>query len=43
MSDPKATFAHQPGNLDATLEFLKRTRFELRSLRRVRVWADRVL
>src|SRR4051794_29288873 len=28
--------------LDAALEFLKRTRAELRSLRRVRVWKDRL-
>ncbi len=43
MSDPTplAVQAHQPGNVDATLEFLKRTRSELRMLRRVRVWSDR--
>jgi hypothetical protein len=42
MSTPKATFAHQAGKLDATLEFIKRTRFELRALRKVRVWTDKV-
>jgi hypothetical protein len=42
MSNPKATFAHQPGHLDATLEFIKRTRFELRALRKVRVWTNKV-
>ena len=32
--------AHAPGGLDAALEFLKRTRNELRTLRWVRVWND---
>ncbi len=31
-----------PGGLDAALEFLKRTRNELRTIRMVRVWKDRV-
>ena len=30
------------GHLDAALEFLKRTRSELRNLRKVRVWKDRL-
>jgi hypothetical protein len=42
MSDPLATHDYAPGALDAALEFLKRTRWELRSLRKVRVWADRL-
>jgi hypothetical protein len=42
MDQPKATFAHQPGQLPLTLEFVKRTRFELRDLRKVRVWTDKV-
>ncbi|MBI3462382.1 MAG: hypothetical protein HY000_04885 [Planctomycetes bacterium] len=44
MSDnpPKATHDHQSGQVDAVLEFLKRTRSELRSLRRVRVWTDKL-
>jgi hypothetical protein len=42
MSEPKATFAHQPGQLQETLEFIKRTRFSLRDLRRVRIWTDRI-
>jgi hypothetical protein len=42
MSAPLATHDHQSGELDAALEFLKRTRSELRQLRRVRVWKDRL-
>jgi hypothetical protein len=44
MSDdrPKATFQWQPDRTVDALEFLKRTRSELRSLHRVRVWMDRV-
>jgi hypothetical protein len=41
MSQPLATFDFTPGSLPAALEFLKRTRWELRSLRKVRVWKDR--
>jgi hypothetical protein len=37
---PIATHEYTPGHLDAALEFLKRTRWELRQLRRVRVWKD---
>ena len=40
MSAPLATHDYTPGGLDAALEFLKRTRWELRSLRKVRVWTD---
>jgi hypothetical protein len=41
-SDPKATHDYQSGQVDAVLEFLKRTRSELRSLRKVRVWTDKL-
>jgi hypothetical protein len=41
MTTPLATHDYVPGALDAALEFLKRTRAELRQLRRVRVWKDR--
>src|SRR5436309_9830105 len=40
MTAPLATHDYAPGGLDAVLAFLKRTRSELRALRRVRVWAD---
>lgn len=39
---PLAVLDYRPGELAASLEFLKRTRSELRSLQRVRVWTDRV-
>lgn len=42
MTEPLATHSHETGNTDATIEFLKRTRFELRELRMVRVWQDRL-
>jgi hypothetical protein len=42
MSAPLATHDYVPGGLPAALEFLKRTRWELRSLRRARVWKDRL-
>ena len=37
MSTPLATHDYAPGGLEAALEFLKRTRAELRTLRTVRV------
>jgi hypothetical protein len=40
MAAPLAIHQHVQGQLDATLEFLKRTRWEMRSLRFVRVWTD---
>jgi hypothetical protein len=40
MTSAIATHDYVPGGLDAALEFLKRTRSELRSLYRVRVWKD---
>ena len=42
MSTPLATHDYTPGGLDAALEFLKRTRAELRTLRKVRVWKDKL-
>ena len=42
MPEPLATHDHNPGEVDGTLEFLKRTRNELRVLRKVRVWTDRI-
>src|SRR5262245_53536104 len=42
MSDPLATHDFAPGALPAALEFLKRTRWELRALRKARVWKDRL-
>src|SRR5215831_12213091 len=42
MSDPRATHDYKEGGLEPTLEFLKRTRSELRELRKVRVWKDRL-
>ncbi len=43
MSEPQplAAFDHTPGDVAAALEFLKRTRNELRSLRRALVWSDK--
>jgi hypothetical protein len=37
-----ATHVHEPGGLSQTLEFLRRTRSELRMLRRAFAWKDRV-
>jgi hypothetical protein len=42
MTKPKAIHDFVPGGLEAALEFLKRTRWELRTLRRVRLWKDRL-
>jgi hypothetical protein len=42
MTAPLATHDYVPGGLAAALEFLKRTRAELRALRKVRVWKDRL-
>jgi hypothetical protein len=42
MTPPVATHDYAPGGLDAALEFLKRTRSELRTLRKVRVWIDHI-
>src|SRR5207237_2140582 len=42
MTTPLATHDYAPGGLDAAVAFVKRTRAELRSLRKVRVWKDRL-
>jgi hypothetical protein len=42
MSEPKATHEYTAGGLAEALEFLKRTRSELRTLRRARLWRDRL-
>jgi len=42
MSAPKATHDYTPGGVDAAVEFVKRTRAELRTLRKVRVWKDKL-
>ena len=42
MAAPLAIHAFVAGELDAALEFLKRTRSELRTLRKVRVWKDKL-
>jgi hypothetical protein len=42
MTTPLATHDYTPGGLEAAVEFLKRTRAELRELRRVRLWKDRL-
>ena len=42
MSAPLATHDYTPGGLDAAREFLKRTRWELRTLRKAHVWKDRL-
>ena len=42
MTAPLATHDYTPGGLDAAREFIKRTRAELRNLRKVRLWKDRL-
>jgi hypothetical protein len=42
MSAPKASHDYTPGGVDAAVEFVKRTRAELRTLRKVRVWTDKL-
>ena len=42
MSNPLATYDYDRDGLAVALEFLKRTRWELRSLRIARVWKDRL-
>jgi hypothetical protein len=42
MTAPLATHDYTPGGVTAALEFLKRTRAELRTLRKVRIWKDRL-
>lgn len=40
MAEPLATHEFKPGELEQALEFLKRTRAELRTLRKARIWPD---
>ena len=40
MTEPLAVHEHRAGELDLSLEFLKRTRWELRALRKVHVFRD---
>jgi hypothetical protein len=42
MTAPLATHEYAPGGLAAAMEFLKRTRSELRTLRKTRVWRDKL-
>ena len=42
MIAPLASHEYAPGGLSAALEFLKRTRSELRTLRKVRVCTDKL-
>ncbi len=42
MSEPKATHDYLPGEIAAAVAFIKRTRDELRILRKVRLWKDRL-
>jgi hypothetical protein len=42
MTAARATHDYTQGGLAAALEFLKRTRSELRTLRKVRLWKDRL-
>src|SRR5215475_7288311 len=42
MAAPLAIHQFAPGSLEETLEFLKRTRAELRMLRKVRIWKDKL-
>jgi hypothetical protein len=39
---PRATHDFQPGDVPVAIDFLKRTRNELRTIRKVRVYIDRV-
>ena len=41
MATPLAVHQFAPETMNAALEFLKRTRWELRMLRKARVWKDR--
>lgn len=42
MTQAVASHDCTPGGLDAALEFVKRTRAELRTLRKVRLWKDKI-
>lgn len=42
MTAARAMHEYTPGDVAAALAFLKRTRWELRSLRKVRLWKDKL-
>lgn len=42
MDAPLAIHVYAAGDVHAAVEFLKRTRWELRNLRMVRIWKDRL-
>src|ERR1700677_910368 len=42
MTTTLASHQYRPGDLDAAITFVKRTRSELRNLRKVRLWKDRL-
>ena len=42
MATPLASHDYSSGGLEAALAFVKRTRAELRMLRKVRIWKDRL-
>src|SRR5437588_11080519 len=42
MTPPRAIHDFAAGGISAALEFLKRTRWELRTLRKAHVWKDRL-
>jgi hypothetical protein len=42
MTEPLAIHDYTAGGLEAAREFLKRTRSELRALRKVRLWRDKL-
>jgi len=42
MSQAQASHDYIPGGAESALEFVKRTRAELRTLRKVRLWKDKI-
>jgi hypothetical protein len=42
MAEPLATHDYTPGGLEAAREFVKRTRAELRMLRKARIWTNKL-
>src|SRR5580700_2540591 len=42
MTEPLAIHDYTPGGLEAAGQFVKRTRAELRNLRKVRLWRDKL-
>ena len=41
-TEPRAIYEYQVGHLNQALDFFKRTRGELSTLRKCRVWLDRI-